>query len=144
VIVLDVNVLLAAYREDHVHHGIVAPWLSSAADAGETFLAPDLVWIGFLRLVTNSQVFPVPAAPGQALAFVTASLASDSFVTVASPTDWSQFARTALEADARANLIPDAYIASIALAHGAPVATLDRDFRRFTGLRIIEPSADRT
>ena len=37
------------------------------------------------------------------------------------------------------NLVTDAYIAAVALNLAAPVVTLDRDFRRFESLKIIEP-----
>jgi predicted nucleic acid-binding protein len=46
-------------------------------------------------------------------------------------------------ASAAANLATDAYIAAFALSWAASVATLDRDFRRFDGLRIIEPGGAR-
>jgi predicted nucleic acid-binding protein len=35
----------------------------------------------------------------------------------------------------------DAHLAALALEHGAAVATTDRDFRRFPGLRVIDPVA---
>lgn len=38
------------------------------------------------------------------------------------------------------NLATDAWIAETAIAMGAPVVTLDRDFRRFDGLRIVQPA----
>ena len=43
-------------------------------------------------------------------------------------------------ADASANLVTDAYIASAAMAMGATVVTFDRDFRRFDGLSVLELS----
>lgn len=38
-----------------------------------------------------------------------------------------------------ANLVPDAYIATVAITHGCPVATFDRDFRRFDDLTVVTP-----
>jgi predicted nucleic acid-binding protein len=59
--------------------------------------------------------------------------------------------RLAAESDARdasarafhatGNLVPDAYIASVVLGYDCPVATFDRDFRRFDGPRIVTPAA---
>ena len=37
----------------------------------------------------------------------------------------------------------DAHIAALALEHGAKVATADRDFRLFDGLKTINPLVDR-
>lgn len=49
------------------------------------------------------------------------------------------FRDTVLDSDAWGNLIPDAYLASVARAHAVPVASFDRDFRRFDGLEIVVP-----
>jgi len=35
--------------------------------------------------------------------------------------------------------VPDAYLAALAIEHGATWVTLDRAFRRFTGLRTESP-----
>ena len=39
------------------------------------------------------------------------------------------------------NLVTDAHIAAIALTHDAKVLSCDRDFSRFTGLRVENPLA---
>lgn len=41
--------------------------------------------------------------------------------------------------DAAADLVPDAYLAAIALEQGCDLASLDRDFARFEGLDWIRP-----
>ena len=48
------------------------------------------------------------------------------------------------DGDARGNIVPDAHIAAIAIDHGATVATHDRGFARFTGLRWLDPLAERS
>ena len=56
---------------------------------------------------------------------------------------WLRFeARIAGDAQIRGNLLPDAFLAAIALSHGATVATDDRGFARFPGLRWFDPAAD--
>jgi len=45
------------------------------------------------------------------------------------------------QADARGNLVTDAYIAAVALQLGATVATYDRDFRRFDSLKLVTPGS---
>jgi uncharacterized protein len=42
-------------------------------------------------------------------------------------------------ADATGDLVPDAVLAALALEHGCTVATLDRDFTRFTDVRHVRP-----
>ena len=43
------------------------------------------------------------------------------------------------QSDAGGKLIPDAYLAALALEHGCEVVTADKDFRRFPGLRWRHP-----
>jgi len=43
---------------------------------------------------------------------------------------------------ARANLVPDAYLAALALEKGATWLTTDRGFARFPGLRWRHPLAE--
>ena len=88
-IVVDVNVLLAAFRADHVHHARARPWLERTLEAGVRIIVPDLVWVGFLRLVTNSHIFDVPATPAEAFEFVDAVCAAPSYANLrVSPTAW--------------------------------------------------------
>lgn len=49
---------------------------------------------------------------------------------------WSELLRGA---DAGGDLTTDAWIAAIAIAHGASVLTLDSDFGRFPNLRCESP-----
>jgi predicted nucleic acid-binding protein len=39
----------------------------------------------------------------------------------------------------RGSDVPDAYLASVAMEQGATMVTLDRGFRRFEGLRVLDP-----
>lgn len=139
-IVLDVNVLLAVFRKDHAHHELVRPWFERLRGE-DTMIVPDLVWVGFLRLVTNNHVFGVPSALGDALAFQNAVMGSRGYrATPGLPEGWTDFGRLAVEARASGNLIPDAYVAAIASNFASPVATMDRDFRRFEELRVVDPT----
>jgi uncharacterized protein len=36
-------------------------------------------------------------------------------------------------------LVMDAHLAALAIEHGATLATSDRDFTRFAGLRVLNP-----
>lgn len=140
-IVLDVNVVVAAFRDDHPHHPIALSWLARTLDGSEPVVVPDLVWVGFVRVVTSSRIFDPAASLDQAFAFVEAVCSAARYVAVPGLADGlDRFRRAALDADATGNLLPDAYIAAVAYAHGAAVATFDRDFRRFDGLRLVTPA----
>ncbi|RYE76938.1 MAG: PIN domain-containing protein [Myxococcales bacterium] len=137
----DVNVMIALFRPDHVHHSVAATWWDQAAAAGEPFTVPDVVWSGFLRIVTSRRVFTVPASFAEAWAFVESVIAQPTYARfISHPRTLAEFARLAGGADARGNLVADAFIAACAGAYGGTVVTFDRDFRRFDGLRVLEIS----
>lgn len=58
---------------------------------------------------------------------------------------WSRFG-SLLRADdgVAGNLVPDALLASLALAHGCRLATADRGFARYPGLTWFDPAQDQT
>jgi toxin-antitoxin system PIN domain toxin len=138
--VFDVTVLLATFRQDHAHHPFVRPWFDETFTAGADVIVPDFVWVGFLRIVTNTHVFEVPSTLDEASEFMSAVTTSSAYRSVAGlPAGLDVFLETCREGDARGNLVPDAYIASVARSYACPVVTLDKDFRRFDKLQIIEP-----
>lgn len=55
------------------------------------------------------------------------------------PRHWEIFQRLCVGAGARGNLVPDAYLAALALESGSELVTSDRDFSRFSGLRWRHP-----
>lgn len=138
-IVCDVNVLIAAHIASHPHHDRARPFLTRCL-AEDTVLVPDLVWAGFLRLVTNPRIFESPTT--QAVDFVRAVTTAPGYRPVAGLIDGLEpFLRLVEEAEVRADLVPDAYIAAVARAHDCAIATFDRDFRRFDGIRLIVPGS---
>lgn len=140
-IVLDVNVVVAAFRADHPHHERVRPWLDGILRTSAPFAVPDVVWLGLVRLCTNPRVFPVASTIAETLAFARALAAQPSYVHLGGLRDGIEpFLTMVAEASAGANLTTDAYIAAIASVWAADVATFDRDFRRFDGVRHVEPA----
>lgn len=138
-IVIDVNVLVAAFLRDHPHHDRALPYLTGVLTDDEV-VVPDAVWSGFLRIVTNPRIFDRPATATAATDFVRSVCGSARYRNAPGLTDGIEpFLRLLVDADAAADLVPDAYIASVAFAHGCAVASFDRDFRRFDGLRLVSP-----
>jgi len=140
VVVLDVNVVLAAHRCDHPHHGAVRPWLENVILSDEDFGVPTTVWASFLRLATNRPVFPIPTPLAEAFDFVDALSAQPRHLPAEpGPRHLGLIRNLCEEADATGDLVPDAVIGAIAVEHGAVVATLDRDFARFSSIRHLRP-----
>ncbi|MFT4122564.1 MAG: PIN domain-containing protein [Microbacteriaceae bacterium] len=138
-IVLDVNVLVAAHLAEHPDHETAHVFLSSVL-TDDAVLVPDAVWSGFLRVVTNRRIFAIPATLAAATEFVRAVVAAPGYIHVTGLVDGiDPFLDLCTVSEATANLVPDAYIAAVAMAHGCAVATFDRDFRRFDGLSIVTP-----
>lgn len=140
-IVLDVNILVAAFRADHPHHRLAHPWLSEVLGGTDLVVVPDAVWTGFLRLVTHPTALRQPSPLEEARRFIHEVIGAPGYVTAAPLPDAAvRLADLCLDSQATGNLVPDAYIASVALGYGCPVATFDRDFRRFDGLQIVTPT----
>ncbi len=141
-ILLDVNVLVAAHREDHLHHPSVRPWFDALLGCERPFAVPGAVWAAFVRIVTNRRIFTIPTPLADAFTFVRATRAQPGHVGLSSSTETLDlFESTCRGADAVGDLVADAYLASIAIEHGATLVSLDRDFARFVDLRWELPGA---
>jgi uncharacterized protein len=142
-LLLDVNVLLAAYRRDHPQHRSVRPWLDRLLDGNEEFTVPSPVWASFLRLATNRRIFEIPSPRADASAFINAVTAQPHYLpTSPGPRHLAVLQRVCDEADASGDLIPDAVLAAIAVEHHCDVVTLDRDFARFSSIRVVAPGSN--
>lgn len=141
-LLLDVNVALAAHRGDHPHHEAVRPWFDDVVGGDEPFAVPTGVWWSFLRLSTNRRIFAVPTPLADAFAFVDATSAQPNHLALAPGAGHVDLLRRVCTgADAVGDLVPDAVIAAIALEHACTVATLDRDFARFDVVDHVRPGA---
>lgn len=131
-ILLDVNVVVAAHRSDHPHHPLVHPWFARLTSGEERFWVPDPVWASFVRISTNRRIFEVPTPSGQAFDFVHAVRAQPNHLALApSARHVDLFEQLCHDYDAAGDLSADAYVAALALDHGCAVVSLDRDFARF-------------
>ena len=137
----DVNVLVYAYRGDFDQYEVFRPWLEAALDGPETIGLADVVLTGFLRVVTNRKAF-ANATPIQAAMSFVEELRSAPLCRPLLPADatWRQLA-TFVERDPYivSNLVPDAWIAALAVSNGARLATADAGFARFDGLTWFNP-----
>ena len=139
-IVIDVNILLAAHRDDHPHHARVQPWFESLLAGDEPFCVPSSVAASFVRLATHPRVFTEPTALTAVFAFLRALLSQPHHLTVGPGEGHLElFERLCVSADASGDLAADAYLAAIAVEHAATLISLDRDFARFPGLRWQRP-----
>lgn len=136
----DVNVFLYAHRSESPRHHEYATWLHEALTGQEPFGLSESVLASFVRICTNHRVYRDPTPPGLAMDFCAAALGSPSAVPVRPGRQhWAIFDGLCRTLDARGNVVPDAYLAALAIEHGATWVTTDRGFARFPGLRWRTP-----
>jgi toxin-antitoxin system PIN domain toxin len=141
VILADVNVLVYAHRQDLPQHERISAWLGEEVESGRSFALCDASLTGFLRIVTNGRVFTSPTPLDVALQSIEELRGQPGAVHV-SPggRHWGLFAELCSNVGARANDIPDAYLAALAIESGSELVTADRGFGRFPGLRWSTPT----
>lgn len=131
----DVNVLVHAFRPDTDDHELCRGWLEGVVNGEARFAVSPQVLSGMLRVTTHPKVFRQPSRLDEALAFCQLLLDQPHAVPVhPGPGHWRIFTRLCREADARGNLVPDAWLAALAIESGCTWITLDRDYARFSGL----------
>jgi toxin-antitoxin system PIN domain toxin len=135
----DVNVLIAAFRRDHPHHGVARPWLEQArrscAAGSATLTLMSMVVVSFLRLVTNPRVFVDPDSIEDAVTFVDVLVGSPGVELHASATEWPLLREKLLTARLQGNYVTDAWIAASTEALSEHLVTFDRDFKRLLPAR---------
>ncbi|HET6340802.1 MAG TPA: type II toxin-antitoxin system VapC family toxin [Gemmatimonadota bacterium] len=139
-ILIDVNVLVYAHREECTDHQHYRHWLEETVNADHAYGMADLVLSGFLRIVTHPRVFPQPTPLEVALAFCASVRDRGNCVAVGpGPRHWEVFTRLCRGSAVRGNLVPDAYLAALAIESGSEWITTDRDYARFPGLKWRHP-----
>ena len=134
VLLPDVNVLLAGFRTDHSHHRPARAFLDAARSQTMTLAISDVALASLVRLATNARVFVQPDTVDAVLDYVDALLDPPAEVIRAGAGHWPRFAGLCRELNLRGNLVPDAYLAALALEQRAQLVTFDRGFGRFPRL----------
>jgi uncharacterized protein len=119
---------------------ICRPWLEAEFASGKAFAVSTSVLASVVRVSTNSRVFKPPTPLGDAFAFAETMLSHPCCVVVEpGPRHWKIFKDLCIAANARDNLITDAWLAALAIEHDCTLVTLDSDFRKFPGLTHASP-----
>lgn len=98
--------------------------------------------LGFVRIATNSAAVERPLSSHEAYRCIESLFKSGRCNWLRpGPATWQTFADL-VEHDAqiRANLVPDAWLAALAISNGYSLATADRGFRRYSNLRYFDPA----
>ncbi|MEU8359740.1 type II toxin-antitoxin system VapC family toxin [Nonomuraea sp. NPDC048882] len=136
---LDTNVLFNAQRRDAQHHEQCHAVLLDLLNGDEAYAVSDFALSGFIRTVTDRRI------PGHTSFEVAREFADivrhqpHAVVVHAGPRHWEIFVKLCRGAGAQGRLIPDAYLAALAIEHGCEFVTCDQDFAKFEGLRWRSP-----
>jgi toxin-antitoxin system PIN domain toxin len=138
---VDTNVLIFAEITSSAQHQTAKRLLSDLAQGSLPWAIPWPCVYEFLRVVTHRRIYQPPVPLELALGDLRSILASPSLLLLQETENHLDIAeKLMLDAGVSGNLVHDAHIAALCLEHGvSELLTGDRDFRRFTGLRVVNP-----
>jgi toxin-antitoxin system PIN domain toxin len=141
-IIVDANLLLYAHDAGSVHHPAARQWLENTLSGGEPVGLAWVALLAFLRVGTNPRLRKDAPTIEEAAAIVAGWL-NRPMVTLVNPGErhWQILRDMMTKGQARGPFVTDAHLAALAIEHGAALATTDRDFARFPGLRFFNPLA---
>jgi hypothetical protein len=136
VILPDVNVLLYAFRPDAENHAAYRTWLEGVVSGETAYGISPQVLSSVIRIATHPRIFAHPDPLADVLAFVNVLVDQPHCQIIApGPRHWGIFTGLCRSANAYGNLVPDAWLAALAIESGCEWITNDRDYARFKGLR---------
>jgi hypothetical protein len=139
-VLLDVNVLVAAMRTDSPRHDVMFGAITELRESHEPFALCDPVLSGTLRVLTHPGIYKPPTPMHRAIKFVEVLRHSANAVVIhPGPRHWSLFLDIVNALPVGGNLVSDAWIGALAIEHGCEVLTDDVDFARLPGVRFRTP-----
>ena len=128
----DVNILINAHRGENSGHAFYHQWLTDLLDSQETFYYCEWVLSSFIRIVTHPKIYRTPTPLSTALTFADEIRKMPSAVGIMpGARHWKIFDGLCHQTNAAGNLIPDAYLAALAIEADAEWITADTDFTVF-------------
>ena len=136
----DVNVLVHAVNAGVAQHATARAALQDAFNNDKVALAWAAM-LGFLRLTTRPGILARPLPVEAALDMLRRWSAHPSALVIQPTTDHASVLSRLLLGVGKGqgqggNIVSDAHLAALAIEHGATLLTFDRDFERFTGLKV--------
>lgn len=138
---IDVNILLYASDDTSPLHHKAADFLGRCASSRELFYLSWVTIMSYLRMATHSAIFGEPLTHEEAVRNIETLLALPHCRVIGENEGfWDTYRTITDDVPTRGNLVPDAHLAAILSSHGiSTVCTHDRDFRKFTFLKVQDP-----
>lgn len=138
-ILVDANLLMYAVHEQFDAHEQARTWLDGRLNATDGVGLPWGALLAFIRLSASPRVLARPIRLRDAADVVDAWLALDVTWTPEPGDRHTRLLASLLDGETKADLVPDAHLAAIAIDHGLLLCSTDRDFARFEHLRWLDP-----
>lgn len=139
-ILSDVNILLYAHNEDSEHYQAASVWFEDLLNGNQLVCFCWETINGFVRISTNPRSAPKPFSLREAFSIVDEWLRKPNVLLLEPTREYRRILqKICIESNAVGNLYSDAILAAIAISHDATIASSDRDFRLFDGLKLINP-----
>ena len=139
-ILVDANLLIYAHDSASDHHELARGWLETTFSGSEQIGLTWMVVLAFVRITTSPRPLEHPFSIAEAVELVTGWLERPTVALVHPGERHWEILRSLLEAgQAPGPLVMHAHLAALAIEHGATLATTDKDFTRFPGLRVFNP-----
>ncbi len=138
---LDVNLLLYASDHSSAHFETAQRFLRQRLSDPEIVYIAWPIAMGYLRMSTHSRIFSMPLTPEEALNNLKSLLAQPQVRTLSERDGFlSAYAEVTSTFPVRADLVPDAHLATILRQHDVrTIYTNDADFKKFDFLRVVNP-----
>ena len=139
-ILIDANLLLYAKLSSFPEHTVAHRWLDERLNGADRVALPWESLLAFLRLSTNTRLFPRPLSTAAAWQQVRSWLRLDTTWTPAPTDDHEEVLDVLLTPGGiTPKLVMDAHLAALAIEHGLVLCSADGDFARFAQLRWHNP-----
>lgn len=139
---VDANLLIYATDDRSPHNQSAVAWLEEQLNRPRQIGLPWQSLAAFLRISTHPRILDNPLSSAVAWKQVEEWLAAPAAWVPTQGRDHSRILGDLIfRYDLRADLVPDAMLAALALEHGVAIASADTDFARFApdGLRWHNP-----
>jgi toxin-antitoxin system PIN domain toxin len=140
-IAVDANLLVYAHRADSAWHAPARERLRELAEGSDPWAIPWPCLHEFVAIATHPRIYAPPTPTTAAIEQVDCWLESPVVALIGeSDRHWRTLRGLLAGAKAAGPLVHDARIAAICIDHGVRVLwSADRDFSRFSGLRVVNP-----
>ncbi len=140
-IAIDTNLLVYAHREDSPWHGKAYSLIEELAEGRAAWAMPWPCLHEFLAIVTHPRIYKPPTPLDWAIKQIEAWLKSPSLTLLTEADGYWPELRTAIEnGRVTGPLVHDARVAALCRLHGVrELWSADRDFNRFSGIRVRNP-----